>query len=168
MGHGKRDMMGLTIGRLTVTAQGPSAKNGQAYWVCLCECGNEKVVKGYHLRSGAIQSCGCLAREVGRERGLANWKGGTTPTKGGYVRYTDNETQPELAGKFVHRVVMEKMLGRPLLDHETVHHKNGVRNDNREENLELMSSSHPKGQRVADKVAWAKELLALYEPTALV
>ena len=65
------------------------------------------------------------------------------------------------------RLAMEESLGRGLLPEETVHHRNGVRLDNRIENLELWSSSHPAGQRVADKVDWAKEILALYEPGAL-
>lgn len=53
-------------------------------------------------------------------------------------------------------------LGRQLEPHETVHHKNGMRSDNRLVNLELWSSSQPSGQRVEDKLTWALEIIALY------
>jgi hypothetical protein len=54
---------------------------------------------------------------------------------------------------------MEAHLGRPLLATESVHHKNGVRSDNRIENLELWDRSQPYGQRVADKIEWAMTFL---------
>jgi hypothetical protein len=56
--------------------------------------------------------------------------------------------------KLEHRVVMERLLRRPLEPHENVHHKNGVRHDNRPENLELWCKPQPCGQRVDDLVTW--------------
>jgi hypothetical protein len=89
--------------------------------------------------------------------------------RGAWHRKSDGYMRLTINGREVmeHRHVMEQMLGRPLLDTESVHHRNGVRHDNRPENLELWSRWQPKGQRVEDKVAWAKELLDLYEPEAL-
>ena len=61
-----------------------------------------------------------------------------------------------------HRLVMEQMIGRSLAPEETVHHRNGVRTDNRPSNLELWCSRHPSGQRVDDLVDWALEILNTY------
>lgn len=68
---------------------------------------------------------------------------------------------------YEHVLVMSQKIGRPLEPGENVHHLNGQRDDNRPENLELWSTKQPPGQRIEDKVAWAKEILATYEPAAL-
>ncbi len=79
------------------------------------------------------------------------WKGGSFITAKGYIM-TRVPQHPNACNGYVfeHRLVIEKSLGRYLLRHETVHHKNGVKSDNRIENLELWTKSHSDGQRYAD------------------
>jgi hypothetical protein len=88
---------------------------------------------------------------------------GRSIDRDGYVRVSTPGARH--SWQFEHRLVMERILGRPLSSHESVHHKNGVRADNSPENLELWVKrpyGQPYGQRVQDLVAWARRLLEVY------
>jgi hypothetical protein len=99
---------------------------------------------------------------------LPTVRGGWKLDSRGYVIRSHSYPGQGRRLQFQHRAVMEEMLGRRLIDNENVHHINGVRHDNRPENLELWNTSQPAGQRVEDKANWAEEILRLYRPEALV
>lgn len=65
---------------------------------------------------------------------------------------------------FQHILVMEQRLGRKLLESEHVHHVNGVKDDNRPDNLELWTRPHPSGIRARDALLWARQVVKTYEP----
>ena len=124
---------------------------------------NREKCRSYEKRYTASEKGQAAARRA-EDRRRANMRGAVRqyPPKpvGSTDRYpkicSNNQTYQ------VHTLVMESMLGRKLIKGESVHHKNGNRGDYRKENLELWSNSQPSGQRVEDKVHWAREILALY------
>jgi hypothetical protein len=101
----------------------------------------------------------------------AHYTGGRHVTAEGYVHVQAPPGHPQAHGNggYVkeHRLVMEQHLGRLLLPKETVHHINGVHDDNRIENLELWVSRHPGGQRIPDMVEFAVGILRDYAPEKL-
>lgn len=70
------DLTGQKFGRLTViqrVAKPKERKSKEAFWLCKCDCGNERIVSGYEIRSGNTKSCGCyhkdLASQVHKKHG---------------------------------------------------------------------------------------------------
>jgi hypothetical protein len=117
----------------------------------VCACGGVKQVK-----SATCGSC----RTVG-ESFNGNWKGGRTMHKAGYlmIRVPGHPRAGRSPYIFEHILVAESMLCRFLVPGETVHHLNGVRDDNRPENLELWTRPQPSGIRVSDAIQWAHAIL---------
>ncbi len=87
-------------------------------------------------------------------------------TDEGYIRVfmPGHPTAPRNGWVGEHRAVMSDSLGRPLSRQEQVHHRNGIRHDNRLANLELWDTSHPAGQRVPDLLEFYSDLLTRTVP----
>ncbi len=91
--------------------------------------------------------------------------GATKKNKHGYVlEFLPDHPASRVSDGWVmqHRRVMSDHLGRPLQEFENVHHKNGVRDDNRLENLEPWIVQQPKGQKVEDLLEYADWIISTY------
>ena len=166
------DLKDQRFGRLIVQEKSTNRnKNGEVLWVCQCDCGNTTTATTGSLRKGSKgkRSCGCLVKECNNSRPKGpnsyNWKGGRYTDKYGYIQIRlSNHPRANMGYIREHILVVEKFIGRFLLKGETVHHINGVKDDNRIENLELWDKGHPAGQRVEDKIKWAVDILSVYAP----
>ena len=58
------DLTGQKFGRLTVIKRAENDKSNRVQWLCQCECGNTKVIRGNDLKLGNIKSCGCLREDI--------------------------------------------------------------------------------------------------------
>lgn len=88
-----------------------------------------------------------------------SWKGGRTIDSNGYVWIYQPDHPHTISGKqyvFEHRLVMEKHLGRYLKPEEEVHHINGIKSDNRIENLELYETKSKHRKRDWDDKKYRK------------
>jgi hypothetical protein len=119
----------------------------------ICSCGKEK-----HKTAKICLLCHQISstKPVG-------WRGNKIKHRKGYIQVRVPDHPKAVSGYvFEHRLVMEDILGRLLLPNENVHHKNGVKDDNRPENLELWVTHQPSGQRASDLVEWANKIIDLY------
>ena len=67
-----KDLIGEQFGLLTVIERAENASNGNARWKCRCQCGNEVIAVGSHLKAGSVKSCGCLPTSGRLKHGGSN------------------------------------------------------------------------------------------------
>ena len=87
------DLTGKRFGKLVAIKKVPS-KNKKTYWLCQCDCGNQKEIQTSHLQSGAIQSCGCLVKENSKREYEFCLNCGIKLHKGQY-KYCSNSCQAQ-------------------------------------------------------------------------
>lgn len=63
-----KDLTGQIFSSLKVVSRAANAKDGSAMWVCLCDCGEQRVVAGTGLRAGRNKSCGCKSPRFTSEK----------------------------------------------------------------------------------------------------
>ena len=72
------DLTGQRFERLTVISRAENSSSGMTKWLCICDCGAERVVFAKHLRSGKTKSCGCYSANATSRR---NFKHGKTKSR---------------------------------------------------------------------------------------
>lgn len=139
----------MTFGRLTVISF-KGVINSFGVWNCECICGEKCLIRGSDLVKGVRTTCGCrkgMPKSFGPRPYIGgsknpNWKGGTFKDKTGRILIYSPNHPNKCSRNYVYRyrLVMEKQIGRFLTSSEVVHHKNRIVNDDRIENLELMTA----------------------------
>lgn len=118
---------------------------------------------------GALRRAG-VDTQSGRHRSRSahhNWKGGRRITKDGYISVMPTAEEAVLCPPGVngyvleHRLVMAKVLGRPLTDAETVHHIDGDPKNNDISNLQLRNGHHGRGVVLACRSCGSHDVVAV-------
>jgi hypothetical protein len=155
VGKPKKNLIGFRSGRLLVTGFSHMDKNGHgSLWLCKCDCGNTHITRGTHIVQQKTLSCGCYRKDMfdlwrKDKCGKKNmaYKGGRVSV-GGYIKILiPFAEQKSRCDRYIleHRKVMEEKIGRKLKANEIVHHINGIKNDNRIDNLEIVLRNAHRG-----------------------
>lgn len=149
------DLTGKRFGKWTVLKRGQKRDNlgRRLWWVCRCDCGAEHEVSGQGMKRGESTQCRQCQADLRRTKHT---------NSGGYVvmRFkghplANGRKDPYLLEHWIvygEHIGIEKAIKLRAMKC-TLHHKNGIRNDNRVKNLELrLPGKHPKGWSVKEMV----------------
>jgi len=164
-----KDLTGQRFGKLTVLQKAirpKYLKNRNAYWLCKCDCGKEKIINGISLTSGSTKSCGCIFKDeeyIFSNKGLFKNKYNTYDLSGEYgIGYTskgeefyfDLEDYEKIKDycwcysgkdKYVsntrYKLRMHRLVMKCTDDNLVVDHINHITYDNRKKNLRICSNS---------------------------
>lgn len=153
------------FGRIFVVSRNGS-HNWRRIYNCICWCGTRMELTTHQILT--YKSCGCLAADLSRMRGemrRARWMA-RGENRYIIVRQPGHPNARASGDIPEHILVMSNYKQRPLEQDEEVHHANGIKYDNRIENLELWIKSHPAGQRVNDVIRYALEMIERYPEEA--
>lgn len=186
---------GKQLGKLTVIKVDNKSKLFTSHlknknWLCKCICNKEITVSSNDLIEKKVMSCGCDLNKIlikSRLNTIATMPTISTPlnisniilgskikniikkeTLQGYISYTIEYESGIKRYITEHQFIMENKIGRLLNKNEIIHHKNGIKIDNRIENLELCMDFQPPGQRVSDNIEWALNILKTYIPELII
>ena len=158
------------------TTCAPSSVNTRLRCKVKCDCGNEGDFGVHSVKSKKTTHCGCQTVPVppttldivdGRLVTDAN----LNVDKNGYVSCSIRNGEyngQTFHGPFSeHQLIYQMYHGITLKKNQNIHHKNGVRNDNHIDNLELWDTSQPAGQRVMDKISYYFKLIKSHSDNPL-
>ena len=135
-----------TLGEIKKARDLGQHSGSKLIWQACFVCGKERWVEMREGEPETIYCRTCYPKIETHAQSNRNWKGGRWKRPDGYFRIyvsIDDFFRPTAGKKgyaMEHRLVMAKHLGRNLQKWEIIHHKNGIRDDNRIENLELIGS----------------------------
>ena len=176
------DLTEKRFGRLIVKDRAERNDGRGIRWLCSCDCGEVKVVRGRDLRSEHTKSCGCLRKELSAERirrlgpiwsqsaarlrattEIPRWHKNARGYMVGKMKYhplanSGGTVQRSWFNKYEAEGKLDWVV-QALKEGFTLHHRNGKRDDDRPENLQLrFPSKHPQGISEGDIVDWLTKM----------
>ncbi len=159
---------GLQAGCKTCAVVATQARRDAVTRICVYE--------GCDIKQLAKDHCGMHYERIRRHGNpgpvgrLVAPKGSGWVNRAGYrVLYKpDHPNRTKIDTVMEHVLVMSEFLGHPVKKGDTIHHRNGIRDDNRTENLELWTGNHPSGVRKSDLDEWVIEYMKENKPEMLI